>query len=148
MASTWPPFPARAPPGAWPGGWPRSGPAWCPGFGVVAEAVGLADRLARADLVVTGEGRLDASSWSGKVVGGVVAWPPGRRCPVLVVAGQPVGPGGLEGAGDGPASRSVSLTDRFGAARAPAGSRRVCARGGGGGTGAARPVVGGPLTRK
>jgi glycerate kinase len=43
-----------------------------PGFDVVAELVGLEDALGRADLVVTGEGKLDATSFAGKVVGGVL----------------------------------------------------------------------------
>lgn len=42
-----------------------------PGLGVVAEAVGLQDRAAAADLVVTGEGAFDFSSRSGKVPYGV-----------------------------------------------------------------------------
>jgi glycerate kinase len=42
-----------------------------PGFEIVAEAVGLRDRLAGADLVITGEGRLDASSLGGKTAVGV-----------------------------------------------------------------------------
>lgn len=45
-----------------------------PGFEVVAAAVGLEDALDGADLVLTGEGRLDASSFDGKVVGGVLEW--------------------------------------------------------------------------
>ena len=40
----------------------------------VADAVGLEGHLADADLVVTGEGRVDASSFDGKVVGGVLEW--------------------------------------------------------------------------
>ena len=36
------------------------------------EAVGFAERLARADLVITGEGKLDAQSLHGKVPDGVV----------------------------------------------------------------------------
>jgi glycerate kinase len=43
-----------------------------PGVDVVMEAVGFADRLARADLVITGEGKLDAQSLHGKVPAGVV----------------------------------------------------------------------------
>ncbi|HYV60284.1 MAG TPA: glycerate kinase [Acidimicrobiia bacterium] len=43
-----------------------------PGFDVVARAAGLDDALAGAELVVTGEGKLDASSFEGKVVGGVL----------------------------------------------------------------------------
>ena len=45
------------------------------GFDVVADAVRLADRLVGIDLCLTGEGRLDASTTDGKVVGGV-----GRLC--------------------------------------------------------------------
>lgn len=43
------------------------------GFDLVAESVGLAELLAGADIVVTGEGSLDATSLSGKVVGEVLA---------------------------------------------------------------------------
>jgi glycerate kinase len=86
------------------------------GFGVVADAVGLTDRLARADVVVTGEGRLDATSWSGKVVGSVVAAGGGAGVPVLVVVGA-VGPGGMSGR-VGAEVVVRSLTDRFGEARA------------------------------
>lgn len=41
------------------------------GFDHVAARLGLEDAIARADLVITGEGRLDAASFRGKVVGGV-----------------------------------------------------------------------------
>jgi glycerate kinase len=59
------------------------------GFEVVADAVSLSDALAGADLVVTGEGKLDASSLAGKVVGEVLHRAPsgaGRA----VIAGQVV----------------------------------------------------------
>jgi glycerate kinase len=97
------------------GGLAALGARLVPGFGVVAESVGLIDRLAGSALVVTGEGRLDASSWSGKVVGGVVRAAQEGNVPVLVVAGA-VGPGGLEGAEAG--AEVCSLTERFGEARA------------------------------
>ena len=45
-----------------------------PGFDVVAAAAGLGDALERASLVITGEGRLDATSLEGKVVGGALEW--------------------------------------------------------------------------
>jgi glycerate kinase len=45
-----------------------------PGFDVVAGAAGLGDALVGASIVVTGEGRLDRTSLSGKVVGGVLEW--------------------------------------------------------------------------
>lgn len=43
-----------------------------PGFDLVADEVNLYDRLQRADVVITGEGRLDATSYDGKVVGSVI----------------------------------------------------------------------------
>ncbi len=45
-----------------------------PGFEVVAAEAGLGEAFEDAELVVTGEGRLDASSFAGKVVGGVLEW--------------------------------------------------------------------------
>ena len=45
-----------------------------PGFEVVARAAGFDRALEEADLVVTGEGRLDRPSFEGKVVGGVLEW--------------------------------------------------------------------------
>jgi glycerate kinase len=45
-----------------------------PGFEVVAQAAGLDDVMGTVDLVVTGEGKLDATSFEGKVVGGVLEW--------------------------------------------------------------------------
>jgi len=45
-----------------------------PGFDVVAQAAGLEEAMDRADLVVTGEGKLDLSTFAGKVVGGVIEW--------------------------------------------------------------------------
>ncbi len=58
-----------------------------PGFDVVAQAAGLDTALVDVDLVVTGEGRLDATSFAGKVVGGVLDWAAGegvRRRAVVV----------------------------------------------------------------
>ena len=43
-----------------------------PGFQLVAERAGLVEALGDVDLVLTGEGRLDATSFAGKVVGGVL----------------------------------------------------------------------------
>ena len=45
-----------------------------PGFELVADELDLYDAIADADLVITGEGHLDAQSFEGKVVGGVQAW--------------------------------------------------------------------------
>ena len=70
----------RARPAAWPAGWPRSAPTLQSGFDVVADEVELYDRIEGADLVITGEGFLDAESFDGKVVGGVCDWPPRSAC--------------------------------------------------------------------
>jgi glycerate kinase len=58
------------------------------GFDLVAQTVGLEQRIAVADLVMTGEGRLDLTSWEGKVVAGVGKIAEAARKDVVVVAGQ------------------------------------------------------------
>lgn len=63
--------------------------AWLvPGFEVVADERNLAELIEDADLVVTGEGFVDAQSFEGKVVGGVVELAEAAGVPVLVVAGE------------------------------------------------------------
>lgn len=59
-----------------------------PGIDAVADQVELDDRIEEADLVVTGEGFLDAASFAGKVVGGVVERASWADTPVLVVVGD------------------------------------------------------------
>src|SRR6478609_10235566 len=60
-----------------------------PGFDVVADLLGLEDALVAADLVVTGEGKLAATSFAGKVVGGVLEWAGDLGIPHRgVIAGQ------------------------------------------------------------
>ena len=49
------------------------GAALCPGFQVVSKAARLAESLGGADLVLTGEGRIDAQTAGGKGVSGVAA---------------------------------------------------------------------------
>ncbi len=80
------------------------------GFDVVADEVDLDARLADVDLVITGEGFVDAASYEGKVVGGIVDAAESAGVPVLVVAGAVY---------DGVATRAetVSLTERFGEER-------------------------------
>ncbi|MGH9263690.1 MAG: glycerate kinase [Acidimicrobiales bacterium] len=70
------------------GGLAAAGAVLLPGFDVVAEALGLAERIAAADLVVTGEGTVDAESFAGNPVGGVVDLATDAGVPVLVVAGD------------------------------------------------------------
>jgi glycerate kinase len=59
-----------------------------PGFDVVAEAVDLAGRARRADLVLTGEGAFDFSSRSGKVPYGVASVAADALRPCVALAGQ------------------------------------------------------------
>ena len=58
------------------------------GFELVADAVRLDEQLEGIDLVVTGEGFLDAQSFEGKVVGGVISLAAALDVPVLVIAGD------------------------------------------------------------
>jgi glycerate kinase len=79
------------------------------GFDLVAEAIDLPERVASADLVITGEGRLDEWSFRGKAVGGVVALADEAGVEALIVAGA------VE---EGLPAAAVSLVERFGAERA------------------------------
>jgi glycerate 2-kinase len=71
------------------GGLAAIGAQLVPGFDAVAEAVGLEVLLDDAAFVITGEGKVDASSLAGKVVGGVLDWASDAGVDnVAVVAGQ------------------------------------------------------------
>jgi glycerate kinase len=59
-----------------------------PGVDIVIEATRLADRIAGADLVVTGEGRLDSQTRMGKTPMGVAKVAKEYGIPVIGVAGQ------------------------------------------------------------
>ena len=59
-----------------------------PGFDVVADAVGFAGRLRRADAVVTGEGRLDRQTAFGKTTAGVARAAHEAGKPVVALAGS------------------------------------------------------------
>jgi glycerate kinase len=56
-----------------------------PGFRLVSDWLDLDARLARADVVITGEGRFDRSSWSGKGPGAIAAKAAegGRQCVIF-----------------------------------------------------------------
>jgi glycerate kinase len=58
-----------------------------PGVEVVAELVGLADALEAADLVLTGEGRADEQTLSGKAAMGVARLARTRSSPVVLLCG-------------------------------------------------------------
>jgi glycerate 2-kinase len=75
------------------------------GAAVIAEHTRLADDVATADLVITGEGRFDDQSLHGKVVSALAAGASTRRTPVLVLAGQVTL--------DEPALRAAGITAAF-----------------------------------
>lgn len=81
------------------------------GFEIVAEEVDLDAKLDGVDLVVTGEGFVDAASYEGKVVGGVVEAANARGIEVLVIAGD-----AFDEVTD--RAETVSLVERFGMQRA------------------------------
>lgn len=83
-----------------------------PGFDTIADLVGLDDQLRDADLVITGEGRLDAGSLGGKVPVGVARRARRAAVPCAVIAGEvAVAADTLRAAG---IARWVALVDTFG----------------------------------
>ncbi len=83
----------------------------CDGFELIADSVGLYEQLEGVDLVITGEGCLDATSFEGKVVGGVAELARHADVPVVAVVGK---------ATDDAAGliQTVDMTATFGAERA------------------------------
>jgi glycerate kinase len=81
-----------------------------PGFDVVAEAAGLDGLVAAADLVITGEGRLDGQSTRGKVVAGVARLAAEHGVPCVAVAGEVLL--GRREAGAAGLSATYALVDR------------------------------------
>ncbi|WP_433497377.1 glycerate kinase [Sphaerimonospora sp. CA-214678] len=76
-----------------------------PGARTIAALVGLPEALAGADVVITGEGRFDETSLTGKVVGSLLDQAGDAAVRVGVVAGQ------VTGAVPGTVSEAVSLAD-------------------------------------
>ena len=70
------------------GGLAAHGARLVPGAALVADVVGLRDALEDASLVLTGEGRVDATSFAGKVVGHVLDEARPLGVPVAIVAGD------------------------------------------------------------
>jgi glycerate 2-kinase len=91
------------------GGLAALGARLVPGFDLVADRLELDHRLAQTDLVVTGEGLLDATSATGKVVGGVLTRATRAGVKTLVVAGDVTDDSGIE---------AISLVARYGRERA------------------------------
>ena len=59
-----------------------------PGFEIVAEATGLARKIAKADLVITGEGAMDSQTAHGKLPAGVAHLARAHGVPVIALAGK------------------------------------------------------------
>ena len=93
------------------GGLAAAGATLVSGFEIVADELALYDRIEGADLVITAEGFLDAQSFEGKVVGGVLGLADAAGVPTVAIVGQVF---------DGVTDRvdAVSLVDRFGEERA------------------------------
>jgi glycerate kinase len=70
------------------GGLAAHGARLVPGAALVADVVGLRDALQDASLVLTGEGRVDAKSYAGMVVGHVLDEARPLGVPVAIVAGD------------------------------------------------------------
>ena len=58
------------------------------GFQSIAALTGLEDKVQACDLVITGEGSLDAQTWQGKVVSGVWHLAQKHSKPLVILAGQ------------------------------------------------------------
>lgn len=84
------------------------------GVGLVGSEIGLDHLIATSDLVITGEGRLDETSFAGKVVGDLLDRTRGVA-PLLVVAGEATVPIDRRRYPD---ATLVSLVERFGRTRA------------------------------
>jgi glycerate kinase len=104
-----PDLPGAGAAGGLAGGLAAAGARLVRGFDFVADRLGLDERLAAADLVVTGEGRLDATSFTGKVVGRVVERAAAAGVETLVVAGDTAFGSPID---------AFSLVERYGPERA------------------------------
>jgi len=91
------------------GGLAAIGARLLPGFDLVAARLGLEERLLEADLVVTGEGSVDATSFTGKVVGRVLERAHAAGTEALVVAGEVAANSPID---------AISLVARYGPERA------------------------------
>ena len=110
-------FEASGAAGGLAGGLAAVGARLLPGFDLVADELDLLTRIEGADLVITGEGFLDAQSFTGKVVGGVAEMAESVDVPVAAIVGRVFDE---DFDGDHPIARLhvVSLVERFGEDRA------------------------------
>lgn len=80
--------------------WAAFGAELRPGAEFVLDLLGFGDRLATADIAVTGEGRIDSQSLEGKIVGQIAAACEDARKPLHVIVGQnDLDPAAVERAG-------------------------------------------------
>jgi glycerate kinase len=104
-----PDIPGSGAAGGLAGGLAAIGGRLLPGVDLVAERLDLDEHLVRADLVVTGEGRIDATSFTGKVVGRVLERAAASGIEALVVAGEVAPEAPID---------ALSLVERYGPERA------------------------------
>ncbi len=58
------------------------------GFNTIAEIMSVAQHIADADLVITGEGKLDAQTAMGKVAGGISQLAKASKTPIIAICGS------------------------------------------------------------
>lgn len=87
------------------------------GFDLIAGILRLADHIATADLVITGEGRIDASTIEGKVVAGVARLARHATVKCVAIAGE-ITPGSDHAQDVLGLQRAIALIERFGSERA------------------------------
>jgi glycerate kinase len=58
------------------------------GFKFLTEFIGLEELISSSDLVITGEGKMDEQTLSGKVVHGIAALAYSHRKPLIVIVGK------------------------------------------------------------
>lgn len=102
------------------GGLAAAGAELVSGFDLVAEETDLYGRIDGADLVVTGEGCLDDTSFEGKVVGGVARLARAAGVPVWAVVGADATGGAGAEDQEGLDLEVLDLSARFGSERAMA----------------------------
>ncbi|MEX2203621.1 MAG: glycerate kinase [Actinomycetota bacterium] len=88
-----------------------------PGVAVVIDALDVRRRIGSADVLLTGEGRLDASSLRGKVISGLLVEAQRAAVPMAVLCGR--------SEIEMPEARVASLVDRFGEERAMGDARNA-----------------------
>jgi glycerate kinase len=103
--------------------WAAFGARLVPGAAAVLDAVGFDARLAAADAVVAGEGRIDGQSLAGKIVGEIAARARAAGRPLHVVAGaDALEPGQRDALGLASVTAAPTLDDVRAAGRRIAGA--------------------------